>query len=373
MYLINKEQNSISKLEAKLFTELGFRERQHLQEWIANEPSSLGEDLLIIQKEFDGFKDTRERLDLLALDKNGSLVVIENKLDDSGKDVVWQAIKYASYCSSLKQSEVVDIYQDYLNKYHPNSNAKAIDNIIEFLDGKEWDDIALNKEDQRIIFVAANFRQEITSAVFWLLNHQIRLQCFKATPYQLGTQLFLSIEQIIPIKDAEDYMIGMAEKVKEDKNTEFKLQNRHKVRLQFWERLLDKIKESQCTIFDNVNPVKENWIWGGSGVRNVPFSLVFSKDYARVEVYINRTQNESKAFFDEVYKEKIQIEKEFGDELVWERMDDKKASRIKYEMSVVDGFDKSNWDEMINFMVDTSIKFEHVLKNRLNRISNSMK
>jgi RecB family endonuclease NucS len=43
---------------------------------------------LIIQKEFAGFGDTKERLDLLALDKKGKLVVIENKLDDSGRDAV---------------------------------------------------------------------------------------------------------------------------------------------------------------------------------------------------------------------------------------------------------------------------------------------
>lgn len=45
--------------------------------------------VLVIQKEFDGFSDTRERSDLLALDKDGDLVVIENKLDDSGNDVTW--------------------------------------------------------------------------------------------------------------------------------------------------------------------------------------------------------------------------------------------------------------------------------------------
>jgi len=43
---------------------------------------------LVIQKEFDGFNETNERLDLLALDKQGNIVVIENKLDDSGKDVI---------------------------------------------------------------------------------------------------------------------------------------------------------------------------------------------------------------------------------------------------------------------------------------------
>lgn len=108
MYLIDKKNNRLSKIEEKTFSELGFKEREHLQEWLANEPAVFGEDLLIIQKEFDGFADTRERLDLLALDKDGNLVIIENKLDDSGRDVTWQALKYASYCSTYprKKSEL---------------------------------------------------------------------------------------------------------------------------------------------------------------------------------------------------------------------------------------------------------------------------
>ena len=109
MYQIDKVKNDIKKLEQRLFSDLGFRERDHLQEWIAKHPEVLGEDLLIIQKEFDGFDDTNERLDLLALDKEGGLVIIENKLDDSGKDVTWQALKYASYCSTLTKAQIVDI------------------------------------------------------------------------------------------------------------------------------------------------------------------------------------------------------------------------------------------------------------------------
>ena len=101
MYQINKETNNITRLEQKKFSELGFREREHLQEWIAKNPDALGEELLIIQKEFDGFNDTNERLDLLALDKESNLVIIENKLDDTGRDVTWQALKYTSYCSTL--------------------------------------------------------------------------------------------------------------------------------------------------------------------------------------------------------------------------------------------------------------------------------
>src|SRR3978361_1691579 len=111
MYQINKTTNRISKLETKTFSDLHFKEREHLQEWIANNPESLGEEILIIQKEFNGFNDTNERLDLLALDKQGNLIVIENKLDDTGKDVTWQALKYASYCSTLKKDQIAKIYQ----------------------------------------------------------------------------------------------------------------------------------------------------------------------------------------------------------------------------------------------------------------------
>jgi hypothetical protein len=50
-------------------------------------PRCLGEDLLVIQKEFAGYSDTHERLDLLAIDKQGSLVLIENKLGDTGRDL----------------------------------------------------------------------------------------------------------------------------------------------------------------------------------------------------------------------------------------------------------------------------------------------
>ena len=112
MYRIDRSANSIQPLARVSFRELGFRERAHLQEWIANEPLVLGEELLIIQKECAGFSDISERLDLLALDKQGSLVIIENKLDDTGRDVTWQALKYASYCSRLTRDDIRDIYQD---------------------------------------------------------------------------------------------------------------------------------------------------------------------------------------------------------------------------------------------------------------------
>ena len=157
------------------------KERQHLQEWIAKSPEVLGESLLVIQKEFDGFEQTHERLDLLALDKKGRLVVIENKLDDSGKDVTWQAIKYASYCSSLSQEEIIEVYAKYLMK----SKEEAKDNLLSFFEVEELDEVEINPENtQRMIFVAANFRKEVTSSVLWLRNFGIDINFIKVTRFK---------------------------------------------------------------------------------------------------------------------------------------------------------------------------------------------
>ncbi len=53
-FKINTEGNSITALTVRTFGELGFKERSNLQEWIVKEPSCLGEELLVIQKEFAG-------------------------------------------------------------------------------------------------------------------------------------------------------------------------------------------------------------------------------------------------------------------------------------------------------------------------------
>ena len=42
MYRINKLSNDITRLEERQFKDLGFKEREHLQEWIAKNPDVLG-------------------------------------------------------------------------------------------------------------------------------------------------------------------------------------------------------------------------------------------------------------------------------------------------------------------------------------------
>lgn len=364
MYLINRDENRISKIETKSFSELGFREREHLQEWLANEPSVFGEDLLIIQKEFAGFADTKERLDLLALDKDGNLVIIENKLDDSGRDVTWQALKYASYCSSLSKEEIKVIYQDYLTRC--GSNETAEEKLSEFYD-KEYEEISLNKgTGQRIILVAAKFRKEVTSTVLWLLNYNIRIQCFRVTLYKKGAEIFLDIDQIIPTKDAEDYMIKMAEKSQKDIMVETVTRNSEKLRLEFWAILLEKMAR-KSKLFMNISPKKDPWISTGTGISGVSFTFVMRKTEPGVQLYIDTGDKaKNKRLFDYLYNYKDSIEEAFGDKLEWKRLDDKRASRIDYTIQK-DSYDKENWDFLTEELTNLMVRFEGAFKDYLKK------
>lgn len=381
MFTVNYQTNRISPVKTKTFSELGFTERKHLQEWLAHQPDALGEELLIIQKEFDGFDDTRERLDLLALDKDGNLVIIENKLDDSGRDVVWQALKYASYCASLTKAQIVEIYQQYLDRYEPVASEPelkapqhAAARICEFLDAPDLDEVKLNLgNSQRLMLVAANFRKEVTSTALWLLGQGINIACFKITPYALGEQLLINIDQIIPTPEAKELMIGISAKEAEEKSAEVVLKNRHNVRRDYWEQLLDAFQKSSCQLYNNISPSKDHWLSAGSGLSGCSYNLIFLQKELRVELWISRgVTEENKYLFDLLSQSKQDIEHAFGAELEWMRLDEKKSCRIQFSTKA-DGFNKETWPQAVAWHLEQMTKLEKALKGPLQKAAEAMK
>ena len=362
MFRIDRGSNSIEKIERATFSQLAFSERHHLQEWIAAAPECLGEELLIVQKEFDGFSETRERLDLLAIDKSGNLVVIENKLDDTGRDVVWQALKYASYCSTLKSAQIADIFAQFLQGTRGDAEAA----ILEFLGEESFDEVVLNKGNaQRVLLIAANFRKEVTATALWLLGHGIDVRCFKVTPFRMGAEVLLNFEQIIPPPEAADYMIGISEKEAEASVTERTEKRRHSLRRAFWSQCFEAFRGSPVRLFDNITPHDDHWSSAGSGVSGCPYQLIFSKREARVELDFARSSKaENKRLFDRFASQREQIESDLGEPLVWRRLDDRKSSRIELQTEF-DGFDPENWPTMVAWMIENMQKLERVLGSRL--------
>jgi hypothetical protein len=364
MYRINHQTNRITKLKEMSFSELGYTERNHLQEWLANQPDALGEELLIIQKEFDGFDDTKERLDLLAIDKQGSLVIIENKLDDSGRHVVWQSLKYASYCSALSKFKIAEIYQKYLDKTDPGKDAKPL--ICEFLGKEDFEEVVLNPgNDQRLIMVAAEFRKEVTSTVLWLLKHKVLVKCFKATPFRDGPDLFLTVEQLIPLPQAEELMIGISEKEVDEQSSEVGQVTRDQLRIDFWHRTLETLQENKVALYRGVAPSRGHWLSTGSGLSGVQYVMIFNRDEARVQFEFGTASKEqNKMLFNVLNDHAAELDKAFGAPLSWRRMDDKKASIVGYAKSF-DGHNRESWPEMIAWLVEHIQRMEKLFNPQI--------
>jgi len=60
----------------------------------------------------------------------------------------------------------------------------------------------------------------------------------------------------------------------------------------------------------------------------------------------------NKEIFDSFYSMKEQIENDFGDKLIWERMNDRVTSRVKYQLDGVSVFNQSDWVAMNKFLID---------------------
>ena len=209
LFRVNTESRESERIEEVEFSQLGFQERQHIQEWVATNPGILGEDLLIIGKEFSGFDRTNERLDLLAVDVDGKLVVIELKRDDTGADVHWQAIKYASYLHSASPDNIIRMLADY----EKVSESEAENRLLQHLDS---DNLDILNNDQHIILASHRFAPEATSAVLWL-NEKIPgkdlITCVQLTPYRDAKtgSLYIQASTIIPVPGVEDYVIGVGD------------------------------------------------------------------------------------------------------------------------------------------------------------------
>lgn len=206
MYKVDTKAKRLVKLTPKKLGDLGVMERFDVEEWIEKSPDILGEELLIVAKELQ--LPSGIRLDLLAIDKKANLVVIELKRDESGSDVEWQAIKYASYCSNFLPDDIFSYYAQYLQSDTDEAQLKIEDFIDEELDN-------LN-QSQRIILVAKEFHSDVVSAVLWLRDYEIEIKCVRLCPYvDDDGNLFLTPDVIIPLPEAKDYVERKEVKQKE--------------------------------------------------------------------------------------------------------------------------------------------------------------
>jgi alkylated DNA nucleotide flippase Atl1 len=207
-------QGSPKLIDPATFQSLKAREVQEIERWLKQQPSLMGEQLKIVGSQFAGFDKTLDRLDLLALDRDGKLVVVEIKRDDSGSGQDLQALRYAAYVSTLTAEQIVGLYRAYESKEHQRelTAAEARKDLEDFITAESLD--ALDEDEQpRIVLVAAGFQVGVTNTSLWLIrNFGLDITCVQVLPYEISGEIVLASTILIPLPEAADYEVRLKEK-----------------------------------------------------------------------------------------------------------------------------------------------------------------
>lgn len=354
--IIGKNNKPQDVIEESKFSELGIWERKDVEEWILEYPEILGEDLLIVTTEYDRFDKTNDRLDILAIDKNGKLVVIELKRDIADRFADLQAIHYAAYCSNINLEQIIDMMADYKwKKYKKNVSKEEIQTeIIEFIANPDFSEFD-NKP--RIELVANDFGEETLSAVLWLRDNGIDITCVKLEPYKIGEYIVIKPERIIPLPEAKDYIVEVEQK----KKTTSELTKRQKEYYEFWSKLLEEFKRENPDVTKR-SATHDSWLSLPAGYSNIHFEWYFrrrpTEGFFVALDFEHKKYEDNKKLIKYFLSKKEELEKEFPEnELIFKEKWARKRALIYVKR------DSRNFDEEnLRWGKDTMVKFYKVFK-----------
>jgi len=156
-------------------------ERQ-LEDMIVAEPAILDDRWMLIGRQVR--TKHSGTIDLLALSQDGSLVLIELKRDLTPRDVIAQALDYASYVSGLKHGDIAAIYSNFAPDKDLGAEFKS-----KF--GVDLDEEALNEAHQ-IVVVAAELDASTERIVAYLSDRGIPINVLFFQVFASGEERLLS-------------------------------------------------------------------------------------------------------------------------------------------------------------------------------------
>jgi len=191
------EINRSDLTETKESALADFHSEAELETWIVKEPRLLGENLLIIGKQWDiaGVG----RLDLLAIDAAGKLVIVELKRDVATREAIAQALDYASWLHSASEEEI---------KAHAKAFLK--EDLEDAYQSRFGSQLVLSCGNHRIVVVAARPDDAAQRIIEYLADkHKIEINGVFFTFWKLGAGPEIVVRSVlVPETPAETTVVS---------------------------------------------------------------------------------------------------------------------------------------------------------------------
>jgi hypothetical protein len=301
----------IARLKRVPLRELWAHEARDFTTWLSENLDLLGEtlglpELTLVQREAAAGVFSA---DILADDGHERLIVIENQLEGTDHDHLGKLITYLS-----------------------NLDAKIA------------------------VWVTSSPRPEHERAVHWLneiLPADMAFYLLQIEAYRIGDSAPAPKFTVVAGPTREARQAGEQKK---------ELAERHILRMEFWKQLLERAK-TKTQLHARIAPGIENWISASAGRSGIGFNYVIRMEDAQVEIYLDRGDAEqNKQIFDALQEHKTAVETAFGEPLEWQRLDAKRACRVRFLLTGGGLLDKQRWLEIQDQMIDAMVRLERAFR-----------
>ena len=312
--------NNMSTVKIGKLTEVDVRdlwkhEQYDFSNWLAKEENikllddEIGLTLMDINKEvYIG----SYRCDLVAKDETtGQIVIIENQLEATNHDHLGKIITYAAG-----------------------------------LDAKT------------IIWIVKEAREEHKAAIEWLNNNsseEIGFFLIELHAYKINDSLPAPMFKVV--EKPNNFT-----KTSKQNYSDKELNRSQNERLMFWEEF-NTVIVAKGKPFSVRKPTTDHWydVAIGTSEAYLAINLVNKENKIVLELYIL----DNKKLFDHLYEDKEKIENTLQMNFSWERLDGKKASRIKHDVLGLDFSDHSNYPQLMDECIEKILKMRDVFKKYL--------
>ena len=302
----------IGKLTEVDVRDLWKHEQYDFSNWLAKEENikllddEIGLTLMDINKEvYIG----SYRCDLVAKDETtGQIVIIENQLEATNHDHLGKIITYAAG-----------------------------------LDAKT------------IIWIVKEAREEHKAAIEWLNNNsseEIGFFLIELHAYKINDSLPAPMFKVV--EKPNNFT-----KTSKQNYSDKELNRSQNERLMFWEEF-NTVIVAKGKPFSVRKPTTDHWydVAIGTSEAHLAINLVNKENKIVLELYIL----DNKKLFDHLYEDKEKIENTLQMNFSWERLDGKKASRIKHDVLGLDFSDHSNYPQLMDECIEKILKMRDVFK-----------